>query len=154
MKIGFLCYSLTGNTLYVAKRVGEVLCQKLGLTADKDILIVDLVAAFRAESPSNPISLPIEQLSSCDVIGLGCLSWAWREPPGMLSTLKKALPQGMFKGKPSFVFCTKGAVQVIAHMNMAGFLRKHLGARVLAQFSVAAPSNFAPMTPKIPLARK
>ncbi|KAH3758027.1 hypothetical protein Pelo_10157 [Pelomyxa schiedti] len=159
MRLGFLVYSLTGNTRHVAEMVAAGLASR-GLVVQPEVVFVDCVEVQRtccstgaADDDGGAGARLAAAVSGCDVVGLGCPSWAWRESP-QFSQLLRRMPPGCLRGKHAFVFTTKGATQVVAHAVLAQLARRHLGARVVAQFSVLSVSNFAPACPALPLTQR
>jgi len=118
-----LCYSTSGNTRLVARRIGAALSDK-----GMNIMVRD------------PVTQPeFHDLHAFDVIGFGTPTMAWKPSWGFFECL--GLMPSQHKAIPSFVFCTSGGQPVNTLRLMAQAL-SHKNFVVLDGIEITAETNW------------
>lgn len=161
MKVTFLTFSLTGNTEYVANHIGKVL-EKAGYTV-KHINIAKVVRAMHLISRDRALSkIPpptgkekeyldmVNEVSSTDILGLGCFVDCHIPPPGVAEIIQKEwLPDATLSNvKYVFTYTTHGGVPHHCGDVLATELMKRVPKAIYCgHINVRVPENFCTLLP-------
>lgn len=161
MKVTFLTFSLTGNTEYLANHIGKVL-EKAGHSV-KHINIAKVIRAMHLISRDrtlSKLSLPtgkekeyldmVNEVSSTDILGVGCFVDNHMPPPGVIEILQKEWlsDDTLAKVKYFFTYTTHGSVPHPCGDILATALMKRVPKAIYCgHINIRTPENFCTLMP-------